>query len=208
MEITIICLLHLLSPGMPSKPLIKMKQFSIMLTSVRFLASLVVYALSCALWDLSIPHKPLIPIETISSVGFEKPNEEMVFGRCAVYKEHTLSNVLADGTLHQERWRIIQEPRDCLASGYLSVQEPIYKSCNLCYPSNWPNEKKALIGVAAKNYIWSQNAFSKYWPIVDVTSFDQWSELKLPVKRNPHIRAPLHLICDRKSGRGSWKELF
>lgn len=175
-------------------------------TSVLFL--LVVYALSCALWDLTIPHKPLSPIETISSVGFERLTEEMVFGRCAVYEEHTLSNVSVDSTLHQERWRIIQEPRDCWSSGFLSLQEPLYKSCNLCHPSIGLMKKKALVGMAAKSYMGSQNTFSKYSPILDVTSFDQWSELRLSVKTNPHFRALLHLICDRKSERGSWKELF
>lgn len=120
-----------------------------MLTSVLFPASLVVYALSCALWDLTVPHKPLSAIETISSVGFERPTEEMVFTRCAVYEEHTLGNVLADGTLHQERWRIIQEPRDCWASGFLSLQEPIYKSCNLCHPSIGLMKKRLRLSLRA-----------------------------------------------------------
>lgn len=177
-----------------------------MLTSVLFLASLVLYALSCALWDLTISHRPLSPIETIPSVGFERPTEEMVFGRCAVYEEHTLSNVLADSTLHQERWRIIQEPRDCWASGFLSLQEPIYKSCNLCNPSIGLMKKRLWL-------VWPQRATWDHRPLLASThQFWMWhhltNELRLSVKRNPHFRALLHLICDRKSERGSWKELF
>ena len=49
----------------------------------------------------------------------------------ALYREHTLSHVLADGTLNQERQRIIQTLRDCLASRFSSLQEPIYKFSNI-----------------------------------------------------------------------------
>ena len=49
----------------------------------------------------------------------------------AVYKEHTLTNVLAQNALTQEKRRITQELRDCLDIRFSSLQEPICKSCNI-----------------------------------------------------------------------------
>ena len=61
----------------------------------------------------------------------------------AVYKEHTLTHVVAQNLLTQER-RLTQELRDCLDSGFSNLQEPIHKSCNIFDHSNWPNEEAAL----------------------------------------------------------------
>ena len=62
----------------------------------------------------------------------------------AVYKEHTLTHVVAQNLLTQERRRITQELRDCLGSRFSNLQEPIHKSCNIFDHSNWPNEEAAL----------------------------------------------------------------
>ena len=62
----------------------------------------------------------------------------------AVYKEHTLTHVVAQNLLTQERRRITQELRDCLDSRLSNLQEPIHKSCNIFDHSNWPNEEAAL----------------------------------------------------------------
>ena len=63
----------------------------------------------------------------------------------AVYKEHTLSHMLADGPLNQERRRILQELRDCWASRFSSLQQPIYKSGNI---------STTVIGLMKKRSIW------------------------------------------------------
>ena len=57
----------------------------------------------------------------------------------AVYKEHTLTHVVAQNSLTQKR-RITQELRDCLDSRFSNLQEPIYKSCNIFDHSNWPDD--------------------------------------------------------------------
>lgn len=62
----------------------------------------------------------------------------------AVYKEHTLTHVVTQNSLTQERRRITQELRDCLDSRLSNLQEPIYKSCNIFDHSNWPDEEAAL----------------------------------------------------------------
>ena len=54
----------------------------------------------------------------------------------AVYKEHTLTHVVTQNSLNQERRRITQELRDCLDCRFSNLQEPIHKSCNIFDHSN------------------------------------------------------------------------
>ncbi|CAH3153396.1 unnamed protein product [Porites lobata] len=93
----------------------------------------------------------------------------------AVYKEHTLTHVVAQNALTQER-RITQELRDCLDSRFSSLQEPIYKSCNIFDHHHF------------------QHILNNCGCDVDA-AFSEWTELKLHVKNNPHFRVlhPLSL---------------
>lgn len=116
----------------------------------------------------------------------------------AVYKEHTLTHVVAQNALTQERRRITQELRDCLDSRFSSLQEPIYKSCNIFDHRNWPDEEAALVQygrnelqVITDHF---QHILNNCGCDVDA-AFSEWTELKLHVKNNPHFRVlhPLSL---------------
>ena len=109
----------------------------------------------------------------------------------AVYKEHTLTHVVAQNLLTQERGKITQELRDCLDSRFSNLQEPIYKSCNIFDHSNWPDEKEALtqysrneLQVITDHF---QHILNNCGCDVD-SAFSEWTELKLHVKNNPHFR--------------------
>ncbi|CAH3178801.1 unnamed protein product [Porites lobata] len=97
----------------------------------------------------------------------------------AVYKEHTLTHVVAQNALTQERRRITQELRDCLDSRFSSLQEPIYKSCNI------------FDHLITDHF---QHILNNCGCDVDA-AFSEWTELKMHVKNNPHFRVlhPLSL---------------
>lgn len=116
----------------------------------------------------------------------------------AVYKKHTLTHVVAQHSLNQERRRITQELRGCLDSRFSNLKEPIYKSCNIFDHSNWPDEEAAItqygryeLQVITDHF---QHILNNCGCDVD-SAFSEWTELKLHVKNNPHFRAlhPLSL---------------
>ena len=108
----------------------------------------------------------------------------------AVYKEHTLTHVLAQNALTQEK-RITQELPGCLDSRFLSLQETIYKSCNILDHSNWPDEEAALVQYGRNELQVITDHFQHILHDCgcDVDStFSEWTELRLHVKNNPHFR--------------------
>ena len=108
----------------------------------------------------------------------------------AVYKEHTLTHILAQNALTQEKRRITQELHDCLDSKFSSLQEPIYKSCNIFDHSNWPDEEADLIQYGHNEL---QVIIDHFQHILNNCGCDidstlsAWTELKLHMKRNPHF---------------------
>ena len=109
----------------------------------------------------------------------------------AVYKEHTFTHVLAQNALTHEKRRITQELRDCSDSRFSSLQEPMCKSCNIFYHSNWSDVEAALVQygrnelqVITDHF---QHILNNSGCDVDST-FSEWPELKLHVKNNPHFR--------------------
>ena len=87
----------------------------------------------------------------------------------AVYKEHTLTHVVEQNSLTQERRRITQELRDCLDSRFSNLQEPIYKSCNIFHHSNWPDEEAALTQYGRNELQVITDHFHTFLITVDVT---------------------------------------
>ena len=86
-----------------------------------------------------------------------------------VYKEHTLTHVVAQNSLTQERRRIAQELRECLDSRFSNLQEPIYKSCNIFDHSNWPEKEAALTQYGRNELQVITDHFHTFLITVDVT---------------------------------------
>ncbi|CAH3162510.1 unnamed protein product [Porites lobata] len=118
----------------------------------------------------------------------------------ADYKEHTLTHVVAQNALTQERRRITQELRDCLDSRFSSLQEPIYKSCNIFDHRNWPDEEAALVQygrnelqVITDHF---QHILNNCGCDVDA-AFSEWTELKLHVIHLTSVYPLANASCER-----------
>lgn len=114
----------------------------------------------------------------------------------AAYKEHTLTHVLADGALDQERRRRIQELCDCLDSRFGSLQEPVFKSCNIFDHRNWPDKEEALVRYGRQELQVITDHFQQVLNNCgcDIElAFNEWSELKLLVRGTSHFRV-LHQL--------------
>lgn len=100
--------------------------------------------------------------------------------------------------IFQERRRRIQELCDCLDSRFGSLQEPIFKSCNIFYHRNWPDKEEALVRYGRQELQVITDHFQQVLNNCgcDIElAFNEWSELKLLVRGTPHFRVlhPLSL---------------